>query len=260
MDDTAPIDDRVFITREGLRDGSLLAAARLRMPPGTAMLSDAAIQADLDKTLAQHSAGTDIWLFGYGSLMWNPAIEYAEQRAGTVNGWHRRFCLWLHMGRGSPDNPGLMLALDRGGRCGGMLFRIPAAAARDELLLAWRRELFTGAYRSRWVTAMTEVGPVRAATFVVNRAHLRYAQRMDDAAVAMRLASASGSLGSCASYLAETLGALQSLGLRDRTLERLQRMVSEMPATLRRTASISGPVTTSGAQPVASRISDEKSG
>ncbi len=129
------------------------------------------------------------------------------------------------MGRGSPDNPGLMLALDRGGRCAGMLFRIPAAEARAELLLAWRRELFTGAYHSRWVTAMTDGGPVRAATFVANRAHSRYAGRLDEPLVAARLASATGSLGSCASYLAETLGALRSVGLRDRALERLQRLV-----------------------------------
>ena len=230
------------------------------MPRGTVLLSDAEIEADLDAMLARHEPGADVWLFGYGSLMWNPAIEYAERRVGLVHGWHRRFCLWLPLGRGSPDNPGLMLALDRGGQCGGTLFRIPAAVARDELLLPGRRELFTGAYRSRWVTAMTKAGPVRAATFVVNRAHLRYAQRMDDTAVAARLASASGSLGSCASYLAETLCALQSLGLRDRTLERLQRMVDATPATHRRTASISGPVTTSGAHPVASRASDAKSG
>jgi cation transport protein ChaC len=254
------IVDPVTITREGLRDGSLLAEARARMPRGTALLSDAEIETDLDAMLARHERGTDVWLFGYGSLMWNPAIEFAERRAGRVHGWHRRFCLWLHMGRGSPDNPGLMLALDRGGRCGGTLYRIPAANARDELLLAWRRELFTGAYRSRWVMAMTDSGPVRAATFVVNRAHLRYAERMDDASVAARLASASGSLGSCASYLAETLGALQSLGLRDRTLERLQRLVDKTPASHRRTASMPGPATTSGAHPVASRTRDAKSG
>ena len=136
-----------------LRDGSLLTAR----PASScrrerSLLSDAEIEADLDATLASHPPGEDVWLFGYGSLMWNPAIEFAERRAGAVHGWHRRFCLWLHMGRGSPDNPGLMLALERGGRCAGMLFRIPAADARDELLLAWRRELFTGAYRSRWVT------------------------------------------------------------------------------------------------------------
>jgi len=219
--------DPVAITREGLRDGSLLAAARERVPPGTALLSDAEIEADLDAALARHAQGADVWLFGYGSLMWNPAIEFAECRAGAVTGWHRRFCLWLHMGRGTPDNPGLMLALDRGGRCAGMLFRIPAADARAELLLAWRRELFTGAYRSCWVTAMTDNGPVRAATFVVNRAHPHYAGRLDEALVAARLARATGALGSCAAYLAETLGALQSVGLRDRALERLQLMVDE---------------------------------
>jgi glutathione-specific gamma-glutamylcyclotransferase len=223
----ATIVDPVTITREGLRDGSLLAEARARMPRGTVLLSDAEIEADLDAMLARLEPGADVWLFGYGSLMWNPAIEFAERRAGLVHGWHRRFCLWLHMGRGSPDNPGLMLALDRGGRCGGMLFRIQAAEAREELLLAWRRELFTGAYHSRLVTAMTGSGPVRAATFVANRAHLRYARRLDEAAIAARLATAAGSLGSCASYLADTLGALRSIGLRDRTLERLQRMVDE---------------------------------
>jgi cation transport protein ChaC len=221
--------DPVTITREGLRDGSLLAAARALMPHGSAPLSDAAIEADLDGALRQHPAGEDVWLFGYGSLMWNPAIEFAERRAAIVHGWHRRFCLWLHMGRGSPDNPGLMLALERGGRCGGMLFRIPAADARAELLLAWRRELFSGAYHSRWVTAMTESGMVRGATFVANRTHPRYAGRLDEPEVAARLASATGSLGSCASYLAKTLGALRSVGLRDRTLERLQRSLDKTP-------------------------------
>ncbi len=220
-----PPDEHVSITRAGLLDGSMLAAARLAMPPDTVLATDAEIEADLDAALARHAPGEDVWLFGYGSLMWNPAIEFAERRAGVVRGWHRRFCLWLHIGRGSPDNPGLMLALDRGGSCAGVLFRIPAADARAELLLAWRRELFTSAYLSRWVTAMTDAGPVRAVTFVANRAHPRYAGRLDEALVARHLASATGSLGSCAAYLAETLGALQSVGLRDRALERLQRMV-----------------------------------
>ena len=119
-----------------------------------------------------------------------------------------------------------MLALDRGGCSVGVLFRIPASDARAELLLAWRRELFTGAYRSRWVDRGDRcAGPVRAVTFVANQAHPRYAGRLDEALVARRLASATGSLGSCATYLAETLGALRSVGLRDRALERLQRMV-----------------------------------
>jgi cation transport protein ChaC len=231
LDPIAPLsgellpDLRIIITREALRDGSLLAAARLHMPPGTTLLSDAAIEADLDAKLTQHPNGEDVWLFGYGSLMWNPAIEFVEQRPGAVHGWHRSFCLWMHRGRGSSDNPGLMLALDRGGSCAGLLFRIPAAEARAELLLAWRREMFTSAYRSRWVTAVTRAGPVRAVTFVVNRAYPHYGGRLDEAAVAARLASASGALGSCVAYLTETLGALHAAGLRDRSLERLQRMV-----------------------------------
>ena len=118
-----------------------------------------------------------------------------------------------------------MLALERGGRCAGMLFRIPAAEAPHELLLPWRRELFTGAYQSRWVTAMTADGPVRAATFVANRAHNRYAGRLDEALVATHLATATGSLGSCLAYLVETLEALQAAGLRDHSLERLRKLV-----------------------------------
>jgi glutathione-specific gamma-glutamylcyclotransferase len=228
MPDTPLPDVRSVVTREALRDGSLLARARQLMPPGTATLSDAEIEADLDAALDGHPFGQDVWLFGYGSLMWNPAIEFAESRAGIVHGWHRRFCLWLHGGRGSPDNPGLMLALERGGRCAGMLLRIAAAQAREELLLAWRRELFSGAYRSRWVTVMTEEGPVRAATFVVNRAHDRYAGRLDEALIAAHLGTAAGSLGSCLSYLTETLDALEAMGLRDRSLERLHRLVRRL--------------------------------
>jgi cation transport protein ChaC len=227
---SASPDRQVQITREALRDGTLLALARAAMPPGTIMRSDAEIEADLDRTLVHHPPGADVWLFGYGSLMWNPAIHFVERRAAQVQGWHRRYCLWLHGGRGSPDNPGLMLALERGGSCGGILFRIAAPEARAELLLAWRRELFTDAYRSRWVTARTADGAVQAVTFVANRAHLRYAGRLDEASVATCLASATGSLGSCVQYLAATLDTLHAMGLRDRPLERLHRLVSKAAA------------------------------
>jgi cation transport protein ChaC len=217
---------RVTITREALRDGSLLAEARQRMPPGTVFRSDADIAADLDAVLKQHSPTEDVWLFAYGSLMWNPAFHFVEQRAGIVRGWHRRYCLWLRGGRGSPENPGLMLALDRGGSCAGALFRVAARHARDELLLVWRRELFTDGYNSRWVTAHIGNDPVRAITFVANRLYQSYAGRLDEQEIAARLASATGSLGTCREYLSETLAALHAMGLRDHTLERLQRRIS----------------------------------
>ena len=124
------------------------------------------------------SAEEDVWLFGYGSLMWNPAMHFAEHRAGRVLGWHRKYCLWLEAGRGSPEAPGLMLGLDRGGAASGALFRVPARQARAELLLPFRRELFTHSYDARWVSVATAAGPVRAVTFVVNREGLRYVRRL----------------------------------------------------------------------------------
>jgi glutathione-specific gamma-glutamylcyclotransferase len=221
----------VVVTRDGLSDGSLLAAARSRMPPDAQWLSDAEIEADLDAMMARHDPGADAWLFGYGSLMWNPAFHFIDRQAANVRGWHRGYCLWLKEGRGTPANPGLMLALDRGGSCGGALLRIAASEARAELLLAWRRELFTGAYRSRWVTAMTPNGPIRAMTFVANRAHTRYVGRLDEATVAERIARADGALGSCRSYLVQTLEAVHALGLRDHVLERLRDRVAVIACT-----------------------------
>jgi cation transport protein ChaC len=220
-----PANWRSIITRETLRDGSVLAEARKHLPPGTLFRSDDEVQADLDAALAKHPPGEDVWLFGYGSLMWNPVLHFAERQGGIVRGWHRRYCLWLHAGRGSPDNPGLMLALDRGGSCAGVLFRVAAAEVRNELLLAWRREMFTDAYNSRWVTAQTANGPVRAITFVANRLYHHYAGALEEREIAARLASASGTLGSCLEYLNETVGAIHAMGLHDRALERLQHLV-----------------------------------
>ncbi len=154
----SPPGQQFVITRQGLLDGSMLARARAAAPPGTRYLSDAEIEASLDAMLTGLAPGEDAWLFGYGSLMWNPAIDFAEQRVATIHGLHRSYCLWLHSGRGSPEHPGLMLALDRGGSCRGLAFRIPAREARTELLLAWRREMFGGAYEARWVPARTDDG------------------------------------------------------------------------------------------------------
>ncbi len=220
-----PSNWRSIITRETLRDGSVLAEARKHLPPGTLFRSDDEVQADLDAALAKHPPGEDVWLFGYGSLMWNPVLHFAERQGGILRGWHRRYCLWLHAGRGSPDNPGLMLALDRGGSCAGVLFRVASAEARNELLLAWRREMFTDAYNSRWVTAQTASGPVRAVTFVANRLYRHYAGALEEREIAARLASASGTLGSCLEYLNETVAAIHAMGLHDRALERLQHLV-----------------------------------
>lgn len=210
------------ITRERLRDGTLLAAIRANPPPGTHVRSDAELEASLERTLQQHDACADVYVFGYGSLMWNPTIEHTQALKAYVHGWCRRFCLRLLMGRGSPQQPGLMLALDRGGSCYGVTFRIPAEKARDELRLLWRREMFSGAYEARWVTALVEGKALRALTFVASRAHVRYADKLPIDQVADMIRTASGSLGTCSAYFEATLQELESMGVKDAGMERIR--------------------------------------
>lgn len=215
-------DAQIIITREALRDGSLLAAIRARaIAAGQPLRCDAELEATLDLVLREHDPGRDILLFGYGSLMWNPAFHFVEERLGRVRGWHRRFCLRMLAGRGTQERPGLMLALDRGGECRGVVFRIAAASARSELSLVWRREMLSGAYLARWINVLTPAGRARAITFVVNRSHPRYVGMLKEAEVAGIIATARGELGSCLTYLDETRAKLLRLGIRDAALERI---------------------------------------
>jgi cation transport protein ChaC len=217
---------RVVITRDLLRSGVL--RQRL-LASGLPCLSEAEFERSFAGALARWDGAGDVWLFGYGSLMWNPVIHFAEQRPALLRGYHRQFCLWVHLGRGTPERPGLMLALDRGGSCHGVAFRIRAAQAREELALVWQREMLSGAYRPRWVTVETASGAERALTFTVNRAHLRYAGRLGEDAVALRLACAGGSLGPCRDYLLSTARHLAEIGVRDSYIERLARRVAALP-------------------------------
>jgi cation transport protein ChaC len=123
-----------------------------------------------------------------------------------------------------------MLALDRGGAASGALFRVPADQARAELMLPFRRELFTHSYDVRWVSVMTPDGPLRAVTFVANREGLRYVRRLDLERVAHHVATASGALGSCMEYLHRTLESLQELGLDDRMLREVYRIAARRAA------------------------------
>jgi cation transport protein ChaC len=230
------------LTREGLLDGSHLAEIRrIAAATGVRLATDEEIEASLDAALAAHDPAADAWLFGYGSLMWNPVIRYAERRVATVRGWHRRYCLWVRAGRGTPDCPGLMLGLDRGGSCCGVAFRIPAGEVRHELRLTWRREMLSGAYAARWVRIRCDDGEERrAVTFVVNRAHERYVRGLPEEEISKRIAIAAGRLGSCAEYLEETVAHLRELGLRDPGLERLRRRVAAHRATGGAAALVSG--------------------
>jgi glutathione-specific gamma-glutamylcyclotransferase len=212
------------LTRELLRDGWLQKLIVASGHPVRA-LTEEELRASRERILAEHPAGEDLELFAYGSLIWNPAFHFRRREIARVHGFHRRFCLWTHLGRGTSERPGLMLGLDSGGSCRGVLYRIAAEDIEGELDIVWRREMVTGAYRPCWVTAHAASGRRRAVTFLINHAHERYAGRLEDEAVVEAVAHACGPLGACADYLFTTTAHLEQLGIADRSLRRLCRAV-----------------------------------
>lgn len=215
------------ITREALERDEIRAAMRARHPE-VALLDDAELQDSLHDMLgAQPASAADhdgVWLFAYGSLLWNPCIHVAEHRIARLHGYHRDFRLKLTYGRGSPQAPGLMLGLAPGGSCRGMALRVPGAgdALAHELMLVWRREMLTGVYIPRWITLRTHQGLLPAITFVVNSRHETYCGRLDEARVIELMATGHGMLGSAAEYLESTVAHLEEQGVDDRRLRQLR--------------------------------------
>ncbi|MEO1091299.1 MAG: gamma-glutamylcyclotransferase [Pseudomonadota bacterium] len=191
--------------------------------PDANLLPDEVLERSLSTILDQWDGGSPVWLFGYGSLIWNPCIHVEARTRARLFGYHRELCLWTPLGRGSRDNPGLVFGLERGGSCHGIALAVPAALALEELRLVWRREMLSGAYLPRWVRLRTEAGALSAIAFVMNRDHERYAAGLDEATKVRVVATAHGALGSCFEYVASTLDHLQQLGLSDPHLERIRR-------------------------------------
>ncbi|WP_207483164.1 gamma-glutamylcyclotransferase [Arenibaculum pallidiluteum] len=215
------------ITRDALASGAALDFIREEIGSspecGHVLLSEAELARSMDAALAPWDRRSDLWLFGYGSLIWNPAFHHAERRIALLRGWQRSFCLWMRIGRGSVSQPGLMLAIDeeRGATCRGVAFRIRAAEVLDELPLIWVREMATGAYDARWLPVETATGTVQALSFVADRGHPLYAGHMPDAFASALIADAFGRGGSCAEYLFSTADHLREIGLPDPHLDAL---------------------------------------
>ena len=213
---------RYKLTRESILDGSLRAYAQSVLGVHAPSMSDEERTHQIERALAQAPDPDAIWVFGYGSLMWNPAFHFAERRKARIHGYHRQFCLWARAGRGSPQRPGLMLGIEPGGSCNGVAYRIEPELVSSELDVLWRREMNSKAYRPVWVRAHTAEGLVHALVFAVNRGHERYIGDLDLVSTARYLANGAGPLGLCCEYLFETVAHLRELGVRDRHLEELE--------------------------------------
>ena len=168
-------------------------------------------------------------MFAYGSLMWNPALEFAEALPCKVEGWRRSFCFWTPLGRGTPELPGLMLALESGGSCEGIAYRLAPDQVRSELAILWNREMLSGVYQARWVpTKLRDGRTVTAVTFVVDTAHCQYCGDLPMERAAHHIAFAEGRRGACRDYLANTAEHARTLGIHDTYLEELVERVARL--------------------------------
>lgn len=198
----------------------------LKSVGGSHALTDEQLSASLNATLAAKPKGAGWWVFGYGSLLWNPIFPIAEAKPALVRGLHRSFCLWSLASRGTAELPGLVLALIPGGSCRGVAYRLPAPLAIDELHLLWRREMVVGGYNPKWVKLDTHGKTIIGLAFTVKRDHPQYAGRLSVEQQAAVIGSACGHLGTSQDYLERTRIALVAHGIVDPYLERLASSVA----------------------------------
>lgn len=236
-----------ILSRELLLSGTF-ADLLAEEAPTLRLLSDEERQGSLASILAERPEG-DVWIFAYGSLIWNPIILSVESRKARIEGWRRSFCLATVSGRGSPDNPGLVLGLDTGGACDGVALRLEEEDLLHELELLWRREMVAEAYIPRWVDLLDEEG-IRFGSgiaFTMNPLANTYAGGLSRETTVQRLATASGSIGSSADYLFRAREGLRALDMWDEFLEELAIEVEEeqrrlqLPAEEFRSAAVKAP-------------------
>lgn len=202
---------------------------------GDRRLNATQLRASLECTLQHWNGRDDCWVFAYGSLIWKPEFHYIESRRTTVHGYHRRLCLWSQINRGTREQPGLVLALDHGGCCHGMAYRIPAQDVEEAFFKLWQREMITGDYQPTWLTVRSNHGechqaahhPLKALGFVVRRDQPGYAGKLEDSHICNVLRHAHGHCGSTAEYVMRTAQSLRQLGIVDRTLQRLALLAQE---------------------------------
>lgn len=168
----------------------------------------------------EDATGGDLWVFGYGSLMWRPGFTYARRCKALLRGWRRSLCVFSHVYRGSPERPGLVLGLDRGGACPGVAFEVDTALWEATIRYLREREQVTAVYVERVAPVTLESGErVPAVTYVADRLHGQYAGRLDRETMLEYVLAGQGQSGDNAEYILETHAHLQAIGIRDRDLE-----------------------------------------
>ncbi|MCB1516813.1 MAG: gamma-glutamylcyclotransferase [Hyphomicrobiaceae bacterium] len=195
--------------------------------PGSRDFTDEEFEAMACDFVASRPDGPT-WLFAYGSLIWNPEIDTLAYRPARALGWHRSFCLKLTRWRGTRERPALMLALDRGGSCKGLVYQLPDADPVAEMVALLKREIDASPPTNvpRWITVDAGGTPMKALAFVADPSGPAYAGRLPLEEVAHITARAAGHWGAAATYLQRTVEQLEKHGFRDRNLWVLQAAVA----------------------------------
>ena len=171
----------------------------------------------------------DLWVFGYGSLMWRPGFEFIERQSGLLRGWRRSLCIYSHVHRGTPERPGLVLGLDRGGACHGAAFRVEAASRDATIAYLREREQVTSVYLEKNVKVLLPDGlVVSAVTYVADRRHPQYAGALAREDLLRLTATARGRSGANAEYILNTVAHLEEVGVKDPTLHWLADQLSRL--------------------------------
>lgn len=192
------------------------------------------IEASLEHTLRQRPQHCkETWVFAYGSLLWNPIVQFDRSQIATLHDWHRSFCLRMTVGRASPDSPGRMLALERGGLARGVALRLEPDRAEDELALLWVREMVLGSYVPTWAPVTFENGThTHAIAFVADTQRKQFESDSSIQTVAPLIQAASGAFGTNADYLARLTTALTKHGIADPYLDALTEKIVALDAHL----------------------------
>ena len=182
----------------------------------------------LQRTTAEwRASGDDLLLFAYGSLIWRPDFEYAEALPAKVLGFHRVLRMRSRVNRGSPQEPGLVLALISGGSCRGLVYRIPRAIGESVLLPLWEREMPNGVYEPRWLNCETPKGRLRALAFTLSRQSPNWTGHLHEPELLHIFQHASGRYGTTLDYLLRTVQGLREHGIRDMELERQAHLAAQ---------------------------------
>jgi cation transport protein ChaC len=161
-----------------------------------------------------------LWVFGYGSLMWNPGFVYSARRKARLVGWSRRLCIWSHHYRGTPERPGLVFGLDRGGECHGVAFCVEPAARTETLAYLRKRELISNVYDELEAPAVLESGEsVEVLAYVANAEHPQYAGRLEPMMTLEIVKGAAGLAGRNDDYVRNTHSELIRLDIPDAELD-----------------------------------------